>query len=453
MSESVKPKDASEAVKTVAPAMVRGRSPDLSRLLSVSSIIVALVVAGSLALEGVLSRRQVTQVPNPIELAETSPQPDQERFHADKQRVQHLEQRLSLLERQIIFLQTQISSEQKQSNTLHLKIASLENAVAEANIPVAERQVVANLPEAQPEPTAPVAEPPVEVMAPELPDAESASQDVIVTGSINPAPDSAVDETPQVHPASDTIAPEAVAPETAATETAVTETVVAEPAVAEPVATETAAAETLATEAVATETVATETVAADTAIADTVVTGSVNPREMAKPATTPDRELAELVKPAVRNTVQPAISRTRFGVALDLHTSIDAVKAAWKALNRTHGRLVGTFDARALPQGTEDGDLVYRLMVGPIENVADAARHCARMTKSGLRCRTAVFGGEPLDTPPSPGTLIKVEVVADDGEELPLQPLPDPKFAALSAKLRNLVANAPLPQPKPRPSS
>ena len=168
---------------------------------------------------------------------------------------------------------------------------------------------------------------------------------------------------------------------------------------------------------------------------------------------TPDRDLAALVKPEVRNTSTPRISRTRFGIALDLYKSIDAVKAAWKTIKRSHGPVVGQYEPRALPQGTQEGELVYRLMVGPIENVADAARRCVRLERHGIRCKAAVYSGEPLDTPPSPGTLIKVEVVADDTVEPPLQPLPDPNFAALPAKIRNIVANAPLPRPKPKPSS
>lgn len=389
MSLAAKPKSGSKSVETAEPMIMRVQSPDLSRLLSISSIIVALVVAGSLALEGMISRNQFTQAPAPEALAEVKRTPEEIRTRADQQRVQYLEQRLALLERQIVVLQTQVSSEQRQSTELKVKVSSLETAVTEQRDRAAEPVTIARAPEI--------------VQEPDVPE----TQEVAPPAETEPQPE----ETVVIVPAADNvIATNDVAPDSG-------DTTAVEPQ------------------------------------ADTVTTGSVDPQEALKTAATPNRDISELVKPAVRKTRPTTISRTRFGVALDFYKSIDAVKAAWMALKEKHGSLIDEFEPRALPQGTQEGELVYRLMLGPIENVADAAQRCARLTRSGMACKAAVYSGEPLDTPPSPGTLIKVEVVADDAVELPLQPLPDPKFAALPARIRNLVANAPLPRPKPKPSS
>lgn len=398
MSLAAKPKGGSGLGETAEPMVMRVQSPDLSRLLSISSIVVALVVAGALALEGVIGRSNFAAVPKPEEIAETPPVSHDPMVRADQKRVQYLEQRLSLLERQIVVLQTQVSSEQKRSSALKVQVTSLETAMSETETPAAEPVEVAHVSDAVPQPEVPkAARPEIEVPEVNLSEDEEAGEDAEDVVMIEPA----ADNTPASEPA-------ATEPE----DTTTTQTDV-----------------------------------------ETLATGSIDPKLPVKHVTAPDRELASLVKPEVRNTSSPRISRTRFGIALDLYNSIDEVKAAWKKIKRSHGPVVGQYEPRALLQGTQEGELVYRLMVGPIENVADAARRCVRLERHGIRCKAAVYSGEPLDTPPSPGTLIKVEVVADDAAEPPLQPLPDPNFAALPAKIRNIVANAPLPRPKPKPSS
>ncbi len=393
MSPAAKPQGGSSLGETAEPMVMRVRSPDLSRMLSISSIVVALVVAGALALEGVIGRSQLSSITKAEDVVEAPPAPHGNTVRADQKRVQYLEQRLALLERQIVVLQTQVSSEQKQSSALTVKVTSLESAITEAEDPRVEQVNLANAPD-------PVRDPGL----PEVKPAEDVADDGVV-----------------IVPAADTVI---------ATSTAV------------PDAEETAAMQPDA-----------ETPDAETPDVETIATGSIDPKKAVTPVAAANRNLSDLVKPAVRNTAPTAISRTRFGVALDLYKSIDDVKTAWKILKRAHGPVIGEFEPRALPQGTQEGELVYRLMVGPIENVADAARRCARLERHGVQCKAAVYSGEPLNTPPAPGTLIKVEVVADDGVEPPLQPLPDPKFAALPAKIRKLVANAPLPRPKPKPSS
>ena len=376
MNEAVKPENSAETGAGILSGATRLQAPDLSRLLSISSIIVALVVAASLTLDGVLSRGPVSLAPKTTEVATAAPTPEPNLIRTDETRIQHLEQRLILLEQQIILLQTQVVAEHRQSTALREQFASLQN------------QVMAS---------------------------DDGNTDDIVVGSVSepaPAPESSV-ETPHAR--------RPVA-ETAATEDIIIVSADPTPEPAQP-------------------------------DADAITTGSVDPAAATTPVNTPNQDLTDLVKPAVRKPTPNSVSRTRFALALELHDSIDDVKAAWKALVEEHAEIVYPFDARALPQGTQEGDLKYRLLVGPIENVADAARRCARLSRTGIACKAAVYSGEPLEIPPSPGTLIQVEMTADDGASVPVQPLPDPNDRYYSAKMRALIANAPVPRPKPKPAS
>lgn len=375
MSEAAKPLGISKITPESKTPKTAGQSPDLSRLLSISSIIVALVVAGALALEGVIVRQELVSAPQPVETAKVQTEPALEKIRADKKRMRHLEKRLALLERQIVVLQTQVVSERKQAAALEAKVASLQLTLAEAETPPTELPAVAVHP--MPAPAEQKVEP-----------AQTDTTRVVAAATTGPEPADPEANTSQTLPVT----------------------------------------------------------------SDTIETGSIDPGHTVPAVETPQSDLAAMVKPAVRDTKPLEISRTRFALALDLHDTMDDLKATWALLQATHADAIEPYGARALPQGTQEGTLVYRLMVGPIENVAEAARRCARLVRSGVKCKAAIFSGEPLDTPPSPGTLIQVEVVADD-DGPPLQPLPDPKIQALPTRLRNLVANAPLPRPKPKPSS
>ena len=91
------------------------------------------------------------------------------------------------------------------------------------------------------------------------------------------------------------------------------------------------------------------------------------------------------------------MTKTEFGVDLGSATSVEALRTAWTAALRRHGKLlvglhpVVQMRERPRPAGTE-----FRLVAGPIANAASAARICAALTAAGAVCAPAVFDGQRL---------------------------------------------------------
>ena len=172
---------------------------------------------------------------------------------------------------------------------------------------------------------------------------------------------------------------------------------------------------------------------------DPIVTGSVDLDAEADDEDAPNDELSMLVKPEVRETPAREVSRTRFGLSFNLYKSISGVQAAWEKLRSRHAVLLSGLEPRALPQGTQDGELKYRLIVGPIENAAGAAKQCAKLAKRGIKCTPSVFSGEFVNPPPSPGTLIQTNAAPQTLEE----------DEVLSDAMQALISNPPVPKRKP----
>ena len=119
------------------------RSPSLARLLSVSAIVVALAVAGSLALEDVLRKEALNDDSSPVQTTEnTAPKPalsetpPDTNVRNDLVRVNYLERRLALLERQIVVLQTQLTAAQQDNVKFGAKLVSLQTQLTSTSVPL-----------------------------------------------------------------------------------------------------------------------------------------------------------------------------------------------------------------------------------------------------------------------------------------------------------------------------
>lgn len=351
------------------------RPTNVSRLLSVSGIIVALTIAGSLVVENIVRRADypgiappklaaeatmpATAQPAPVEPASIMPAPVEAPVQTDQTRINMMLRRLTLLERQTIAQQTETKTGRENSAELVSRVATLEARIETLETELA---AVKARPEAKPGPQ-------VMSQAPAYRPHPALER---VTMAPPPEPDPVIPEAAQ-------------------------------------------------------------------ASGDDIHTGSLGPAKFVKADPPPEMDLADLVKPEVRAASSQKVLQTRFALSLNLHQDIDGVRAAWTKFSAAHGDLLKNLEPRALPQGTQDGVLMQRLVVGPFSNAAAAANRCAKLRSRGIKCTTSVFGGEQLNAPPSPGTLIKVEVVAAGPPDTP----------TLSARARALLANPPLPRPKP----
>jgi hypothetical protein len=187
------------------------------------------------------------------------------------------------------------------------------------------------------------------------------------------------------------------------------------------------------------EDAATEAVAAVELPQEELITGSINPQEPVEEDSAGDDQTAAIApSPDVGPSGGYFITQTQFALSLDLHDNIADLTESWNGLRQRFGSMLEGMQARALHQGTESGDIRYRLLIGPIENAAAAAEHCARMQTQGVRCSQTVFGGELIEGPPSPGTLIRLDVIGDASDEPPL-----------SASVARMIESPPIPTAKP----
>lgn len=387
----------SSAVKEVPVS--RKRAPDLSRLLSISAILVSLAVAGSFVLDEMMRFERAAQILPPAKSANAKDavaQPAAVKVAPpdaaqDLSRVRSLEKRLALLERQIVLLQQQALTSQRRNSSFQAQLTSMEMQLDETD-----SIVVASVSK------------PAQAFVP--------TRTVVVAPDPTPAP------TPVPAPA--TVKPAALTP--------IPEPVIGIDTHPEP----TRVAVARDTESAPTR----HTSSPEKTTPMSILTGSIPPEKNTDTTKSLEYDVAKLVKPSVRDAIPAKVSHTRFALSLALYDSVDGVKAAWGKLQKQRHAVLEDLEPRVLPQGTQDGKLMYRLLLGPISNAATAAKHCARLSVSGITCRPGLYGGEALETPPSPGTLIRVDVVADAAPEAPV----------LSAQLRALIAKPPLPQRKPK---
>jgi hypothetical protein len=83
------------------------------------------------------------------------------------------------------------------------------------------------------------------------------------------------------------------------------------------------------------------------------------------------------------------------GLQLTSADSPDALRLSWLKLSSGHGDVFQNLDVRYRQIPTAKGN-VYRLIAGPVADVAEGARICAQLKARKLGCTVASFAGEPL---------------------------------------------------------
>jgi hypothetical protein len=139
------------------------------------------------------------------------------------------------------------------------------------------------------------------------------------------------------------------------------------------------------------------------------VTGSIQGGPKAElPGITPAEEAKVVEEPApveepkqVRTVavespdgIDQAVSRTVFGVDLGSEPSFGALRIRWDNLRRKYPEL-----ARLSPRISvrdNSGKVELRLIAGPFENAADAAKACASLLSKGAVCDGGLFDGQRL---------------------------------------------------------
>jgi hypothetical protein len=126
------------------------------------------------------------------------------------------------------------------------------------------------------------------------------------------------------------------------------------------------------------------------------VTGSI-----ARQATTrqPEVTAPPPTPPAPAGSDLPSASvatKTEFGIDIGAGTTLDELRVLWSAAKTNYSALFAGLRPLAAVGETKPEGVELRLVVGPLANAAEAARLCAALSASGLRCQPSVFEGQRL---------------------------------------------------------
>jgi len=95
---------------------------------------------------------------------------------------------------------------------------------------------------------------------------------------------------------------------------------------------------------------------------------------------------------------QSSPKRTLFAIELASGLKATALDARWSELKRRHPKLLDKLQPRSVKTkpGARGNGESHKLVVGPFNNAAAAARLCARLNAAGGKCEGTVFSGKPL---------------------------------------------------------
>lgn len=166
------------------------------------------------------------------------------------------------------------------------------------------------------------------------------------------------------------------------------------------------------------------------------------PEQSPAPEATASIETPAPQPAAVPEPAAVPVPRTEFGVDLGGANSVEGLRALWRGLskNKEIAELRPVMIVRERSGGI---GMQLRLIAGPLNDAAAAARLCATLNESKRACETSVFDGQRLalknDAPaaaarPAPAPASRKRAAPKQTERLP-QPAP--------------VVEEPAPPPKP----
>lgn len=120
--------------------------------------------------------------------------------------------------------------------------------------------------------------------------------------------------------------------------------------------------------------------------------------------TAPMPEAVALASPAdeaeadAKSLPKLPVQRTEFGVDVGSANSVGGLRALWRGLLKTRSNTVLTTlrPIIVIREGSNGLGMQLRLVAGPLDDAAAAAKICARLIENGRPCTTSVFDGQRL---------------------------------------------------------
>ena len=103
------------------------------------------------------------------------------------------------------------------------------------------------------------------------------------------------------------------------------------------------------------------------------------------------------VRVAVATPSEPAPPpKPEYGIDLGSAASLEALRVHWASVKANYGPLLVGLRPLAAAHPRRPSGVIYRLVAGPLPNMADAAQLCARFPPTRTGCRPAKFSGAQL---------------------------------------------------------
>lgn len=125
----------------------------------------------------------------------------------------------------------------------------------------------------------------------------------------------------------------------------------------------------------------------------------------AKPFEPPASISTEAEKATQESAPEVAVQRTAFGVDLGGATTLSGLRTLWRRVAKANKELEALRPVVAIREHQGGGRLHLRLLAGPLDDAAEAAKICANLASRQQPCETSVFDGQrlALDVPsPAP---------------------------------------------------
>ncbi|MBI3702072.1 MAG: hypothetical protein HY242_16720 [Afipia sp.] len=100
--------------------------------------------------------------------------------------------------------------------------------------------------------------------------------------------------------------------------------------------------------------------------------------------------------PSEKDSPKP-VQKTAFGVELGGANSVEGLRAIWRALNKSNGSIFGGLQPIVvLKEGNDGLGMKLRLVAGPLNDAAAAAKICAILIADKRACAPSVYDGQRL---------------------------------------------------------
>ena len=113
---------------------------------------------------------------------------------------------------------------------------------------------------------------------------------------------------------------------------------------------------------------------------------------------TPPKPVATASAPPKDDNESQAVQRTEFGVDVGGANSLNGLRALWRGLlkSKSTASLAALRPIVVVKESNTGLGMQLRLVAGPLNDAATAAKICAALIESQRTCETAVFDGQRL---------------------------------------------------------